>query len=140
MSDLLPTMSNRRRVLLGLACAGAAAVGCVSSVRPARSHAALVRSDPSRRAVLTEPPSRIRLWLSERIEPEYSSISVLDGAGQLIPTGRAVLSPTDVKLLILDLPLLTPGRYTVRYRINSIDGHILESSYQFALKAAMAGE
>jgi methionine-rich copper-binding protein CopC len=140
MSDLLPTMSNRRRILLSLACAGAAAAGCFSGNRPARAHAALVRSDPSRRAVLTQPPGHIRLWFSERIELEYSSISILDAAGQRIPTERAAVSPTDAKLLILDLPPLTPGQYTVRYRINSIDGHILESSYQFVLKAAMVGE
>ena len=140
MADLSPAKSNRRRILLSLACAGVAAAGGFCGIRPAGAHAALMRSDPSRRAVLTQPPNHIRLWFSEKIEPEYSSISVLDTAGRLIPTGRAAVSPTDAKLLILDLPPLTPGQYTVRYRINSIDGHLLEASYQFSLKAAMGGE
>jgi copper resistance protein C len=140
MVELSRIVNNRRRILFGLACAGAAAAGCFPGIRAAGAHAALVRSDPSRRAVLTQPPGSIRLWFSERIEPEYSSISVLDAAEQIIPTGRAAVSPADAKLLILELPLLMPGQYTVRYRINSIDGHVLESSYQFLLKAAAGGK
>ena len=140
MSDLLPTVSNRRRVLLGLVWAGATGARCLADSRPASAHAALLRSDPSPRAVLMQPPSRIRLWLSERIEAGYSSISVLDPAGEPVPTGRAETSPADAKLLTLELPRLAPGQYTVRYRINSIDGHILESSYQFVLKAAPGGQ
>lgn len=130
-----PLTRSRRRILLGLAAAG-----CSAGIRPARAHAALVRSDPSRRAVLTQSPSHIRLWFSERIEPDYSSISVLDAAGHAVPTGPAAVSPADARLLILDLPPLAPGQYTVRFRINSIDGHILEASYQFALEAAKGGE
>ena len=140
MSDLVPTMSNRRRILLGIVCAGVSASGSLAESRSAWAHAALLRSDPSARAVLTQPPGRIRLWFSERIEAEYSSISVVDPAGRLVPTGPAAVSSVDAKLLTLELPRLSPGRYTVRYRINSIDGHILESSYQFVLEAASGGK
>jgi copper resistance protein C len=30
---------------------------------------------------------------------------------------------------------LAPGRYTVRYRVLSVDGHIVESSFDFTVKA-----
>jgi copper resistance protein C len=126
-------IATRRLLLLGLAYV-------LAGVRPAFAHAALVRSDPPRRAVLTQPPAQIRLWFNETIEPEYSSITLLDVAGQPVPTGRPALSPTDPKLLVLDLPPLTAGEYTVRYRVNSIDGHIVEASYRFRLKAATGGE
>ena len=33
-------------------------------------------------------------------------------------------------------PNLDPGRYTVRFRVLSVDGHVVESSYTFTVKAA----
>lgn len=137
MSETSPVIGQRRRLLLGL-CIGAA--GCMVGIRPARAHAALLRSDPPRRAVLTQSPGRIRLWFSENIEAEYSLISVIDADGQPVSTARAVGSPTDAKLLILELPVLKPGQYMVRYRVNSIDGHIVDAGYQFTLKAAPGNE
>jgi len=131
-------MSRRRRLLLGVACSGVATLA--GGIHPARAHAALVRSEPSRRAVLTEPPKQVRLWFNEPVEPDYSSISLLDAAEHLVPTGQAKTSPGDGKLLILDLPPLAPGRYTVRYRVNSIDGHIVEASFDFSLEAATGGK
>jgi len=104
------------------------------------AHAVLVRSDPPRHAVLTQPPAQILLWFSERIEPDYSTISVFDADGRMVPTSRAAVSAADTKTLILDLPPLAPGLYTVHYRVNSIDGHIVESQYQFLLKALTGGE
>ncbi len=133
MSDPVLTLPDRRLLLLALGCCAAA---CLCGTAGALAHAALVRSDPPRRALLSEAPRRIRLWFSERLEPEYSSIAVLDSTGQPVATGRAAVSADDAKLLILALPPLAPGDYTVRYRVNSLDGHILEQSYPFTLKSA----
>ncbi|HYM03110.1 MAG TPA: copper resistance CopC family protein [Stellaceae bacterium] len=138
MNEISSVIGQRRRLLLGLVCAGVA--GCIFGIRSARAHAALLRSDPPRRAVLTQSPSQIRLWFSETIEAEYSLVSVVDADGQVVSTARAVGSPTDAKLLILELPVLKPGQYMVRYRVNSIDGHILDAGYQFTLKAAPGNE
>ncbi|HXW30675.1 MAG TPA: copper resistance CopC family protein [Xanthobacteraceae bacterium] len=107
-------------------------------MRTAFAHAALVRSDPSRRAVLAQPPAQIRLWFNEKIEADYSSASVVDEAGRTVSTGQAHASPDDPKLLVLELPVLGPGRYSVHYRINSLDGHVVEASYDFTVGSAGA--
>jgi methionine-rich copper-binding protein CopC len=139
MNDEIPAPSpstlTTRRDSLGviLLLAGAA---CLPWAPPALAHAALVRSDPARRAVLTQPPGQVRLWFNERIERDYSTISVLDSAGRTIATGQPKIPADDPKLLLLDLPSLAPGRYTVRYRINSVDGHVVAASYEFTVGAA----
>ena len=140
MNRIAGILYNRRLFLRGLVSVGAVEAWTSLYTGSARAHAALVRSDPSRRAVLIQPPAAIRLWFNEEIEQDYSSISVRDAAGQLITTGHAAISQTDPRLLILDLPVLVPGQYTVHYRVNSVDGHIVEASYQFTVKASTGGK
>ena len=137
MSELIePRTATRRRLLRGMLFVAGA--GCLPGVRTAFAHAALVRSDPSRRAVLAQQPAQIRLWFNEKIEREYSSVSVVDAAGRTISTEQAQASPDDPKVLVLALPSLSAGRYSVRYRINSVDGHVVEGSYDFTIGPAGA--
>ena len=46
------------------------------------AHANLLRAIPEPNAVLQQPPSRVILWFSERIAPDFSAIQVLDAQGQ----------------------------------------------------------
>jgi methionine-rich copper-binding protein CopC len=101
---------------------------------PARSHAVLVRSLPAARAVLTRPPERVQLWFSERIEPAFSSAAVWDAAGAQVDRRDARVDPDDPRQLSITLPLLERGIYTVRYRVLSVDGHIVEASFAFTVK------
>jgi len=129
-------IATRRHLLRGMLFVAGA--GCLSGVRTAFAHAVLVRSDPSRRAVLARPPAQIRLWFNEKIERDYSSVSVVDAAGRTVSTEQVQGSADDPKLLVLALPLLSAGRYSVRYRINSVDGHVVEASYDFTIGPAGA--
>ena len=85
---------------------------------------------------LTEPfPARVELWFSERLEPAYSRASVTNEAGAQIDLRDVAVSKEDPKRLSLSLPLLVPGRYTVRFRVLSVDGHVVESSLTFTVKS-----
>ena len=46
-------------------------------VNPVMAHAALVQSDPPRRASLSLPPKQIQLWFNEKIDGLYASVTVL---------------------------------------------------------------
>jgi methionine-rich copper-binding protein CopC len=54
-----------------------------------------------------------------------------EGASEPLALGKATVDPNDTKLLVLDLPLLEPGRYTVKYRVLSVDGHTVDYGYTF---------
>jgi len=120
---------RRRRLVMGL-LAGAGAVGLHAV---ARAHAALVKSEPARRAVLRKAPGQVRLWFNERLEPAYATIVLNRGDTQPVATNKARLDPGDPKLLVLDLPPLEPGEYTVRYRVLSVDGHTVDYGYTFSI-------
>lgn len=120
---------RRRRLVMGL-LAGAGAFGLHTA---AHAHAAMVKSEPARRAVLRKAPKQLRLWFNERLEPAYASIVLSRGDTQAVATGKAQVDAGDPKLLVLDLPPLEPGAYTVRYRVLSVDGHTVVYGYTFSI-------
>jgi methionine-rich copper-binding protein CopC len=112
-----------------------AAAAVLPAAPPAFAHAALVKSDPARRATLTKSPKQIRLWFSERLEPAYASVTLRrDGDANDIETAKASVDAGDPKLLVLDLPELAPGDYTVKYRVLSVDGHTVDYGYTFSIR------
>jgi hypothetical protein len=44
------------------------------------------------------------------------------------------VGPDDAKRLSVTLPPLPPGAYTVRYRVLSVDGHVVDSSFSFTIR------
>ena len=101
---------------------------------PAGAHAVLVRSTPPGRATLAEKPDRVQLWFNERLEPAFSSVSVWSSAGTQVDAGDARVGPDDAKRLSVTLPPLPPGAYSVRYRVLSVDGHVIDSSFSFTIR------
>ncbi|PYN23230.1 MAG: copper-binding protein [Candidatus Rokuibacteriota bacterium] len=97
-------------------------------------HAVLVKAIPAQRAALAESPTRVELWFNERLEPAYSRASVINEVGAQIDLRDVAVSPEDPKRLSLSLPPLVPGRYTVRFRVLSVDGHVVESSLTFTVR------
>jgi methionine-rich copper-binding protein CopC len=98
------------------------------------AHATLTKSEPPRRASLSVPPKHIQLWFNEEIEGSYASISVIDSDENSITDAVPELVPDDLKSVVLPIPELNPGRYTVQYRVLSVDGHVVESSFGFMVK------
>lgn len=103
---------------------------------PASSHAYLVRSTPAARAVVTRAPERVQLWFNERLEPAYSRVSVWNHQGQRVDSGDVEVAPAEPTRLSVGVPPLPAGAYTVKYRVLSVDGHVVESSFGFTLRAA----
>jgi methionine-rich copper-binding protein CopC len=101
----------------------------------ADAHASLVKSSPARRATLSQSPPRVELTFNERLEPAYAAVSVWDAAGQQVDRRDAAVAGDDPRQLRVSLPPLAPGTYTVRFRVLSVDGHIVESSFSFTVRA-----
>jgi len=101
----------------------------------ADAHAVLVRSSPAHRAVLTQAPERVDLWFNERLEPAYSTVSVWTEAGAQADGKDAAVAPDDARRLTVSLATRAAGRYTIKYRVLSVDGHVVDSSYDFTVKS-----
>jgi methionine-rich copper-binding protein CopC len=98
------------------------------------AHAYLVKSIPAPRAVLYRAPAQIQLWFNERLEPRYSSLSVSDESGKNIEPVKTEVGGGDPKLMSVAIKPLPPGRYVVKYRVLSVDGHIAEDRFAFTVK------
>ncbi|PXW83531.1 hypothetical protein C8R34_12755 [Nitrosomonas sp. Nm84] len=101
------------------------------------AHATLVKSDPPRRASLSIPPKQIQLWFNEKIEGSYASVAVLDSNKKSITDNSPEVVSDDPKSVVLNIPEIESGRYTVQYRVMSVDGHVIESSFDFSVKNKM---
>ena len=104
------------------------------TVDPARAHAVLVRSAPSHRAVLGRPPERVDLWFNEKLEPAYSTVSIWNEAGGQVDERDAKVAPDDPRRLSVSFAARASGQYTVKYRVLSVDGHIVDSRFTFTVK------
>ena len=98
------------------------------------AHAKLVKSEPAQRAVLGHAPMQLRLWFNERLERAFSVATVLDASGNSVTSTVAAVSNTDPKLLVLPLPRLAEGAYTVQFQVLSIDGHTVKSGFRFEIR------
>ncbi len=106
--------------------------------RAVDAHAALVAASPARRATLAESPPSVELTFSERLEPAYVRLSVEDASGARVDLADAALAPGDDRRLRVSLAPLRPGVYTVRFRVLSVDGHVVESSFSFTVRGGSA--
>jgi methionine-rich copper-binding protein CopC len=98
-------------------------------------HAYLVKSSPARRAMLSNPPTRVVLWFNERLEAQFSQLSVWNAEGQQVDGGDVQVGPDDGKRFSVGIPTLPAGSYTVKYRVLSVDGHIVEAEFPFTIRS-----
>lgn len=117
-------------------CGVAMAVAALLFTPLASAHAGLEKSVPGSRAVLGKSPPQIELCFNEAVELKFSSIQLLAPDGSAIAAGKLGLGDTP-RCLRASLPLLQkPGVYTVKYKVLSQDGHLVDYGYTFTLQAA----
>lgn len=109
-------------------------VACLALPVAAEAHAVLVKSSPARRAVLASPPTRVELTFNERLEPAYSSVSVSAADHVRVDDGKVVVGPEDPRRLSVGLAPLKPGTYAVKFRVLSVDGHLVEGTFPFEIR------
>ena len=98
------------------------------------AHAYLVKSVPPQRATLYRAPAKIQLWFNERLEPRYSSFTLSANDGKVVETIKSEVDSNDAKLISAPLKPLPPGRYLVKFRVLSVDGHVVEDQFPFTIK------
>lgn len=102
---------------------------------PLFAHAIMVKSTPAKDEVLTEAPKQIDIWFNDKVGTEYKALAVIDNTGQRVDNKDAQQETFDESHLYATVKPLVPGTYTVRYRVVSIDTHIVTGKFQFTIKA-----
>lgn len=132
------TVSALKRVMAGATVTLAMALSLHTS--PVLAHAMLVKAEPARRAALAKAPVQVRLWFNEEVEKDYAALTVLDGNKHPLTEVIPQISADDPKSIVLPLPELPPGKYTVKFRVLSVDGHVVDSFYDFTVKSKAPGK
>lgn len=123
----------RRGVLsgAGMVLMGGALLPCT-----AVAHAGLTKSNPGSRATLVHAPVQIELCFNEHVELSFSTVRLFAPNEAAIPLGALVFGQSGMRCIVA--PLTTaieqPGIYTVKYKVLSQDGHVVDYGYTFNLR------
>lgn len=104
----------------------------VSVAAPARAHSFLVEATPSSKDHVATSPKTVKLRFGGGVEPKYSKLSIENAEGKVLGEG-SIGTPDKPRELSMETPELAPGKYVVRYRVLSTDGHIVEGNYEFTV-------
>lgn len=117
-------------LLTGKRAVVAAVFLMIAATAPAFGHAHLSRSAPPAGAIVNTL-NEVVLTFTEPLEAAFSTIELRDAAGKPIEAGKA-----QVKDNVMRLPLkgLSAGRYTVNWRVLSVDTHRTEGNFSFTVK------
>ena len=121
-----PPNAMKRRLLALLVLATALAV-----VPLAAAHAFLDHAIPGVGSTVHESPAQLKLWFSGRLEAAFSTVQVVDRAGERVDKGDPQVDGTDPTLLRVSLPQLAPGTYRVTWRAVSVDTHVSKGEFTF---------
>lgn len=99
------------------------------------AHAIMVKSIPEANTTISDVPKQIDVWFNDQVGTEYIALAVIDSKGKRVDNKDAQQEIFDKSHLYATVPNLVPDTYTVRYRVVSIDTHIVTGKYQFTIKA-----
>jgi methionine-rich copper-binding protein CopC len=98
------------------------------------AHAFLDHADPKVGSTVTGSPSEVKAWFTQELEPAFSSIQVSDAQGREVDRKDMHLDDKDKKLMIVSLPSLPAGTYTVNWQAVSVDTHHTQGHFEFTIK------
>jgi copper resistance protein C len=100
------------------------------------AHAELVTASPKDGDTVAGNPPEIHATYSENLDPDGSSLGLLDPSGARVARGGVVADGGPKEMFIRDLPSLAPGVYTVRSTTRSADdGDIERVTWSFTVTA-----
>jgi copper resistance protein C len=113
---------------------GLALAACVLTATVAAGHAVLQRAEPRVESKLKRAPDEVRLYFSERLEPAYSSVRVVNEQGVQVDRRDSRIDRANPALLRATLPPLPAGTYKVLWRVLSIDADVTEGTFTFRIE------
>jgi copper transport protein len=114
-------------VLLALVLALAAAAVLAPA---AFAHSVLIGTQPGNDVVVPQSPDQVVLEFNEPVDVSLGSLRVFDGQGQEVDQGE-VSQPVATEVAVGLEPELTPGTYTVAWRVVSADSDPISGAFVF---------
>lgn len=114
-----------------------AALATLGPVRPAWSHADMVKSSPAAGSVVAQTPTEIRAWFSEELAVKPSTLRLFDAHNSLLATGGIDPKIARHDVMRLAAPHLSVETYLVRWHaVAADDSKATDGSFRFSIKGA----
>jgi methionine-rich copper-binding protein CopC len=133
-------MSRLHLLAASLVALGAATAVLLGDAAPAAAHARYERSEPPAGATIDGVPFVLRAWFSQELMLR-STIAVVDEAGNLVDLGdgRVDEDDPDRKAMVVSLPALPPGTYSVNWTaVSAEDGDAESGTFTFTVGAPVS--
>ena len=98
----------------------------------AYSHAVLIDSTPLHKATLDEAPKTVILRFNAALEHVITHVYLIDQNKDETTLDKVEESQAD--RIVVEVPPLSPGVYTILYKVLARDGHVTEGSIRFTLR------
>ena|SRR5437763_11299335 len=102
--------------------------------RVVSAHATPDHSEPRVGSTVDKPPTEVRIWFNEKIEPAFSAIEVFGADGKQIDKKDSHVDAKENRLLIVSVGTLAPGTYRVAWHVVSVDTHKTSGDFKFTVK------
>lgn len=127
MTRLLPSLSAKPLFSLML-------LACFALPQAIFAHAILVKSQPEADSTIAESPKQVDVWFNDKVGSEYKALAVINSAGARVDNKDIEQETFDPSHLYTTVTNLPPDTYTVRYRVVSLDTHIVTGKFKFTIK------
>ena len=94
----------------------------------ARAHAFLDHAEPRVGNKVATSPREVTLWFTQKLEPAFSSISVTNGTGERVDTGKVRVNGNQMSI---SLRSGGGGTYHVHWHVLSVDTHTTDGNFTF---------
>jgi copper transport protein len=105
-------------------------------VSGAFAHAQVEATSPLKGAVLTTSPQLVWVQFGENLlvldKNHINSVTVANSSGKRMDNSRTITKGTKATVKLKGI--LAAGKYVVKYRAVSEDGHVVSGSYNFSVK------
>ncbi|MBM4206614.1 MAG: copper resistance protein CopC [Gammaproteobacteria bacterium] len=101
---------------------------------PVFAHAIMVKAQPAVDSTVAESPKQVDVWFNDKVGSEYKALAVVNSKGERMDNkdvAQETFDPSHLYTTVKDLP---PDTYTVKYRVVSIDTHIVTGKFKFTIK------
>ena len=98
------------------------------------AHAYLDHAQPRVGATIDGSPAEVKIWFTDEVDPAGSSIEVQDADGKQMDKKDLHRDAKDKKMLIISLPKIPPGTYTVIWHAKCACGHLTQGDFEFVVK------
>jgi copper resistance protein C len=95
------------------------------------AHAIVVRTSPAQGGVGAENIGKVDVWYDAGIRDAFAALAVVSASGERVDKRDAAIDSADPSHVSVSVNRLNPGKYTVRYRALSADGHLVSGAWEF---------